>query len=81
AGRIRSLSHEDQTVMMEPRGKYMAALFANKESFRARQCLERFLRDFLRSFPEAAESGKVMPEEHVADATRLLERVFRVFLP
>ncbi|MFW9889569.1 MAG: hypothetical protein ACFFER_15380, partial [Candidatus Thorarchaeota archaeon] len=48
AGRIRSLSHEDQTVMMEHRGKYMAALFANKESFRARQCLERFLRDFLR---------------------------------
>jgi hypothetical protein len=80
AGPIRSLTHEGQTVMMEHREQYMAVLFANKESFRARQCLERFLRDYLRSFPDVTGSGEIMVEEQRTAATQLLERVFRVFL-
>ena len=79
-GRMKTLSHEGQTVIMEHRGRYMAALFASKESFRARQSLERFLREFLRSFPDKTGSGRILTEEQKEAATQLFRRTFRAFL-
>ena len=78
-GMIRSISHEGSTVMMEHRGAYMAALFASREDFRARQSLSRFLREFLRSLPEM-HLGEVVTQEYRLASNELLRRIFRVHL-
>ena len=81
AGMIRSISHEGSTVMMEHRGAYMAALFSNREDFRARQSLQRFLREFLRLLPEI-RPGEVMSDEYRMAADEMLKRIFKAyFLP
>ncbi len=78
-GMIRSITHEGSTVMMEHRGAYMAALFASREDFRARQSLQRFLREFLRLIPEM-RYGEVVAEEYRMTADEMLRRIFRVYL-
>ena len=67
--------------MMEHRGAYMAALFSNREDFRARQSLQRFLREFLRLLPEI-RPGEVMSDEYRMAADEMLKRIFKAyFLP
>jgi tetratricopeptide (TPR) repeat protein len=78
-GMIRSITHEGSTVMMEHRGAYMAALFASREDFRARQSLQRFLREFLRLLPEM-RFGEVVSEEYRMTADEMLRRIFRPYL-
>lgn len=78
-GMIRSISHEGSTVMMEHRGASMAALFASREDFRARQSLQKFLREFLRLVPEM-RVGEVVTEECRFVADEMLRRIFKVFL-
>ena len=78
-GMIRSISHEGSTVMMEHRGAYMAALFASREDFRARQSVQKFLKEFLRIYPEM-RFGEVISEEHRLAANELLVRIFKDYL-
>ena len=78
-GMIRSITHEGSTVMMEHRGVYMAALFASREDFRARQSLQKFLREFLRLVPEM-RVGEVVTEECRFVADEMLLRIFKAFL-
>ena len=78
-GMIRSISHEGSTVMMEHRGAYMAALFSSREDFRARQSLQKFLKEFLRLLPEM-RLGEVVTEEYRTTADEMLLRIFKAFL-
>ncbi|MFW9965358.1 MAG: hypothetical protein ACFFCX_17430 [Candidatus Sifarchaeia archaeon] len=78
-GMIRSISHEGSTVMMEHKGAYMAALFASREDFRARQSVQKFLKEFLRIYPEM-RLGEVISEEHRMAANELLLRIFKDYL-
>ncbi len=77
-GMIRSITHEGSTVMMEHRGAYMAALFASREDFRARQSIQRFLREFLRLLPEM-RIGEVLSDEYRMTADEMLQRIFRPY--
>jgi hypothetical protein len=78
-GMIRSISHEGSTVMMEHRGAYMAALFASREDFRARQSVQKFLREFLHLLPEM-NLGEVVTAEHRIAANEMLRRIFKAYL-
>ena len=78
-GMIRSISHEGSTVMMEHRKAYMAALFASREDFRARQSLQRLLREFLRLLPEMS-LGEVIDKEYRIVADEVIRRIFKAYL-
>jgi hypothetical protein len=78
-GMIRSISHEGSTVMMEHKGAYMAALFSSREDFRARQSVQKFLREFLRLLPEM-HLGEVVTEEYRIAANEMLRRIFKAYL-
>jgi len=78
-GMIRSISYEGRTVMMEHREAYMGALFASCEDFRARQSLQKFLREALRLLPEM-RAGEVITEEYRFAADEMLRRIFKAYL-
>jgi hypothetical protein len=78
-GMIRSITHEGSTVMMEHKGAYMAALFSSREDFRARQSLQKFLKEFLRLLPEM-RVGEIVPEEYRTVANEMLFRIFKAYL-
>jgi tetratricopeptide (TPR) repeat protein len=78
AGLIRSLMHEDRTVMMEHREEYMAALITSEESFKARQNLARFLREYLRLFSDDQKYGAPQSGNQKEEADELMGRIFSV---
>lgn len=78
-GMIRSITHEGSTVMMEHKGKYMAALFASREDFRARQSVQKFLKEFLRLLPDMS-FGEVVTSEYRATADEILQSIFKAYL-
>jgi tetratricopeptide (TPR) repeat protein len=78
-GMIRSISHEGSTVMMEHKEAYMAALFASREDFRARQSLQRFLREFLRLLPDM-RLGEVLTQEKRIVTDEMIGRIFKAYL-
>lgn len=77
AGRIRSLSHEGKTIIMEHQGEYMGALIADKENFMARISLSNFLKGFLEICPPENWYGKVLSDKVQQEADFLLEKTFR----
>lgn len=78
-GMIRSITHEGSTVMMEHQGKYMAALFASREDFRARQAVQKFMKEFLRSLPDMS-FGEIITNEYRSTADEILHRIFKDYL-
>ncbi|MFW9963546.1 MAG: hypothetical protein ACFFCX_08285 [Candidatus Sifarchaeia archaeon] len=77
AGRIRSLSHEGKTIIMEHEGEYMGALIAEKENFRARISLSNFLKGFVEICPPEKWHGQVLNHKDRQEADFLLAKTFR----
>lgn len=77
AGRIRSLSHEGKTVIMEHDGDYMGALIAEKENFRARISLSNFLKGFNEIYPSENWNGEMLSDEAKQEADFLVAKTFR----
>jgi hypothetical protein len=77
AGRIRSLSHEGKTVIMEHEGEYMGALIAEKENFRARISLSNFLKGFNEIYPSENWNGEMLSDEAKQEADFLVAKTFR----
>ncbi|MFX1331312.1 MAG: hypothetical protein ACFE9W_07135 [Promethearchaeota archaeon] len=77
AGRIRSLSHEGKTIIMEHQGEYMGALIAEKENFRARISLSNFLKGFNEIYPSENWNGEMLSDEAKQEADFLIAKTFR----
>ena len=77
AGRIRSLSHEGKTIIMEHEGEYMGALIAEKENFRARISLSNFLKGFNEIYPSENWNGEMLSDEAKQEADFLIAKTFR----
>ncbi|MFW9890407.1 MAG: hypothetical protein ACFFER_19695, partial [Candidatus Thorarchaeota archaeon] len=77
AGRIRSLSHEGKTIIMEHDGDYMGALIAEKENFRARISLSNFLKGFNEIYPSENWNGEMLSDEARQEADFLIAKTFR----